>query len=113
MAKAKSMLQEYKVLVLLSSGKVVTKEEIETTLANEIELYRLSTYLWRCRKFSGAKMTVNRVGKKVVSWQLTNPEEIRALLKSKGITPIEPQSKQSTALVVETQKVEDTQSVSA
>lgn len=76
------MIQEHKLLVVLSSGRQVTIEEIESTLGTEIYMYRLSTYIWRLKKFAGADIQAHRQGRKVHAYQVMNPEAMQTFLKS-------------------------------
>lgn len=111
MSKQHRVHQEHKLLVVLSSGRAVTIEEIESTLGKEIEMYRLSTYIWRLKKFAGAIITAHRQGRKVVSYQVMNPEAMQTFLKSilpaGWATPVQSDSVRSTV----TESVTDTVSV--
>ena len=68
--------QHFKVLTVLLSGKPVTKTEFAETLGSEIELYRLSTYMWKIGKMGG-KIEAIRDGKEVTAYRLTNPEAFK------------------------------------
>lgn len=64
-----------KVLEVLLSGKDVTKEEFRPVLG--ANLYRLSTYIWRIRKFLGADTVAVRDGKTVSGYRLVNPDKFK------------------------------------
>lgn len=71
------MKQHEKVLIILANakGKPVTVTELQSMeSASGYEFYRMSTYMWKLRKM-GAEVKVNKNGKNVVSYELTNHDK--------------------------------------
>jgi len=68
--------QAEKLLTILLSGNEVTLEEVNQTLEQQIEVYRLSTYLWNLSQL-GAKIKKTKTGRKLNTLQLVNVEEMR------------------------------------
>jgi len=65
--------QYFHILNALKTGDM-SKEALEAaTKDTGVEFYRLSTYLWECRK-AGAIIEVVKNGREVVSYRLKNPE---------------------------------------
>lgn len=69
---------------------VLTVEEIEATLANEIHMYRLSTYIWHIKtNVNGVVRSIRgdtpETKRKVVSYELCNVNEVADRLKVMGI----------------------------
>ena len=65
-------------------------EEIENSLANEIHMYRLSTYIWHIKVNVGGIVSSVRgdtpeTKRKVVSYELCNVNEVADRLKVMGI----------------------------
>lgn len=69
----------------MMSGKPVTKEEIDSVLGKEIYMYRISTYIWNIKYYANGVIKVIKDGRKVVSYQLVNVEEVRSYLKRAGV----------------------------
>lgn len=65
------MKQYVKLYQSLKSGKMVSVTEIAKTLGKDIKMNRLSTYIWELKALGG-KFEVDRDGKKVVGYKLTN-----------------------------------------
>jgi len=85
--RGKGAGQSEKLLLVLLDGHEATVQEIETLLSSQIVMSKFSTYLWRLKK-RGAYIRSNRVGRRIVSYQLQNPEEMRAYaLERKLIAP--------------------------
>lgn len=78
-----------KVLTVLITGKVVSKSELTTTLAKDIVVTRLPTYMWNLKKL-GADIKVNKDGKKVVSYQLMNVDKMKALAEAPSANTAKP-----------------------
>jgi hypothetical protein len=72
-----------KLLTLLQEGNVVTKDEIESKLGNDIYTYRLSTYVWHIKTNTDGVVKV-KDGRAVTGYQITNPQVIKDYLKSVG-----------------------------
>jgi hypothetical protein len=86
-APAVKKLQPFeKLLTLLVSGEVVTKQEIDQKLGNEIYLYRISTYIWHVKKFAGGIVKSIKDGRVVVGYQITNPETVRKYMAANNVT---------------------------
>ena len=87
-----------KIITLLLSGKEVTIEEIEKTLGKEIQMYRLSTYIWHIKTRADGIVKAVKDGRKVVAYQLVNVKEIKqymndinaAATKTKPSKPAKP-----------------------
>jgi hypothetical protein len=73
-----------KLLTLLQEGDVVTKDEIEQKLGNDIYTYRLSTYIWHIKTNTDGVVKVVKDGRAVKGYQITNPQVIKDYLKSVG-----------------------------
>ena len=69
-----------KIAQVLLSGKIVTPEEIKAVFTGtnqEKVLYRLSTNIYNVKK-DGGVIQVHKDGRKVVGYQLMNPEDFNA-----------------------------------
>lgn len=75
-----------KLLTVMVTGKPITKEEIEATLGNEIHMYRLSTYMWHIKTKANGVVKVIKEGRKAVSYQIINVDEIKKHLSFTGVT---------------------------
>jgi len=75
-----------KLLTVMVSGKPVTIEEIESTLGNEIHMYRLSTYIWHIKTFANGVVKAIKDGRKVTAYQITNVSEVKQYMKTAGVT---------------------------
>ena len=86
-AKVKSvkMAPFEKILNLMVTGEPLSKEEIGASLGDEIQLYRISTYMWHIKMNANGIVRVVKDGRKVVAYQLVNPSDIEKYLKNKGI----------------------------
>ena len=84
--KVKKLQPFEKLLTLLESGEVVTKQEIDQKLGSEIYLYRISTYIWHVKKFAGGVVKSIKDGRVVVGYQVTNPETVRKYMAANGVT---------------------------
>lgn len=74
-----------KLLTVLQTGKPVTIEEIETTLGNEIYMYRLSTYMWHIKTQANGIVKAIKDGRKVTAYQLVNVSDIKEYMKRSGV----------------------------
>jgi hypothetical protein len=88
MAKTKTVkLKPFeKLLTIMVHGKPVTIEEIETTLGDEIHMYRLSTYIWHIKTFANGVVKAIKDGRKVTAYQITNVNEVKQYMKTAGVT---------------------------
>jgi len=74
-----------KLIVAMISGKQISKEEVAATLSNELEVYRLSTYIWDIKVKAGGVIKAVKDGRKVVAYQLMNVDEVTKYLTKRGI----------------------------
>jgi hypothetical protein len=75
-----------KLLTIMVSGNPVTIEEIETTLGNEIYMYRLSTYMWHIKVHANGVVKSIKDGRKVSAYQIINVDEVKNYLNRTGVT---------------------------
>jgi hypothetical protein len=75
-----------KLIVAMISGKQISKEEVAATLSNELEVYRLSTYIWDIKVKAGGVIKAIKDGRKVVAYQLMNVDEVTKYLAKRGIS---------------------------
>jgi len=66
-----------KLITVMITGKPVTVQEIESTLGNEIHMYRLSTYIWHIKEFAGGVVKVIKDGRKVTAYQIMNVKDVK------------------------------------
>ncbi len=71
-------------IACMMTGNPVTKEEIDSVLGKEIYMYRISTYIWNIKYYANGVIKVIKDGRKVVSYQLVNVDEVRGYLKRVG-----------------------------
>jgi len=72
-----------KLVTVMISGKVVTKDEIESLLGDQIQMYKLSTYMWAIKTKMNGTIKVVKDGRKVAGYQLLNPNDLIAVSKVK------------------------------
>ena len=72
-----------KLVTVMISGKVVTKDEIEAVLGDQIQMYKLSTYMWAIKTKMNGTIKVIKDGRKVSGYQLLNPNDLIAVSKVK------------------------------
>jgi len=82
--QSKKPRQAEKLLLVLLDGHEVSMNEIETTLGGQVQVYRLSTYLWNLKK-RGAQITKVKQGRKVIAIQLTNFDQMAEYAQSRGL----------------------------
>ena len=82
--KNKKAGQAEKLLLVLLDGHEVPVGEIESLLSSQFVFARISTYFWELRKM-GADIRRNKVGRKIVSYQLLNPEHMTVLARERGL----------------------------
>jgi hypothetical protein len=88
MAKAakKMKLKPFqKLLTVMISGKEVSKEDIDTLLGKEIQMYRISTYMWHIKTNANGIIKVVKDGRKVTGYQLVNVAEVKDYMKRVGV----------------------------
>jgi len=75
-----------KLLLVMSSGKPMSVEDINAVLGNDIHMYRISTYIYEIKvKADGVIKTVKE-GRNVLSYQLTNPAEVKKFMDRTGLS---------------------------
>jgi len=72
-----------KLVTVMISGKVVTKDEIQALLGDQLQMYRLSTYMWVIKTKMNGTIKVVKDGRKAVGYQLINPNGLIAVSKVK------------------------------
>ena len=72
-----------KLVTVMISGKVVTKDEIEALIGDQIQMYKLSTYMWAIKTKMNGTIKVVKDGRKVAGYQLLNPNDLIAVSKVK------------------------------
>jgi hypothetical protein len=82
--RSKKISQAEKILIVLLDGHEAPIGEIETLLGGQIVFARLSAYLWDL-KMVQADIKRNKVGRKVVSVQLMNPETMMVYARIRGL----------------------------
>lgn len=84
--KNKKTAQAEKLLLVLLDGHEAPVGEIEALLTAHIVMNRFSAYLWDLKQI-GAEIKRNRVGRKIVSYQLVNTEAMNAYAQERGLIP--------------------------
>jgi len=74
-----------KLLTIMISGNTVTRDEINTLLGNEIYMYRISTYMWHIKTMANGVIRIVKDGRKVISYQLVNVDEVKEYMRRVGI----------------------------
>ena len=75
-----------KIITLMLNGKPVTIDEIEQTLGKEIQMYRLSTYIWHIKTRANGAIKTVKDGRKVVAYQLVNVKEVKDYMSKQNFT---------------------------
>ena len=73
-----------KMLNVMITGKPVSKEQFETLLGDQIQMYRISTYIWHMKTNANAVVKVIKEGCKAVGYQICNVSEVKEYLKRSG-----------------------------
>lgn len=74
-----------KLLTVMISGKEVSKEQIDALLGKEIQMYRISTYMWHIKTNANGVIKVVKDGRKVSGYQLINVAEVKDYMKRVGV----------------------------
>jgi hypothetical protein len=74
-----------KVLNVLISGQVTSKEQLDALLGKEIMMYRISTYMWHIKTIANGIIRVAKDGRKVTGYQLVNVGEVKKYLEENGV----------------------------
>lgn len=73
----------FKVGKLMLTGNPVTVEEIDQLLGKEITMSKLSMYIWEIKNYATQGIVkVQKEGRKVVSYQLINPDVARPVIEA-------------------------------
>lgn len=75
-----------KLLTVMISGKPTTVEEIDALLAKEIQMYRLSTYIWHIKTNADGVVKAIKDGRKVTAYQIVNVPDVKKYMDRAGIT---------------------------
>ena len=73
-----------KMLNVMITGKPVSKEEFEALLGDQIQMYRISTYIWHMKTNANAIVKVIKEGRKAVGYQICNVKDVKEYLKRSG-----------------------------
>jgi hypothetical protein len=84
-AKKMKLKPFQKLLTVMISGKEVSKEEIDALLGKEIQMYRISTYMWHIKTNANGVIKVVKDGRKVSGYQLVNVAEVKDYMKRVGV----------------------------
>ena len=84
-AKKMKLKPFQKLLTVMISGKEVSKEEIDALLGKEIQMYRISTYMWHIKTNANGVIKVVKDGRKVSGYQLINVAEVKDYMKRVGV----------------------------
>jgi hypothetical protein len=83
-AKAVNLSAHDKVLAVLMSGEAVPKKVLEDMFG--AMSYKLSAYILYCKnERTKAVIRANREGRKVISYQLMNPQDVQQYWTNRGI----------------------------
>lgn len=74
-----------KLLVVMATGKPFSVEELESLVGNDIYMYRISTYIYEIKVRAGGVIKTVKDGRTVVSYQLTNVDEIKKYMVRTGL----------------------------
>ena len=80
-AKTLKLKPFQKILNMLISGDVTSKDQINDRLGKEIQMYRISTYIWHIKTQADGIIRVMKDGRRVVGYQLVNVKDIVKYLK--------------------------------
>ena len=94
-----------KLMLIMQTGKVVTVDEIESTLGSEIHMYRLSTYVWLMKTNANAVVKAIKTGRKITAYQIVNVDEVKEYLKRTGVSAANFQPGQATKIVKKSKTV--------
>jgi hypothetical protein len=84
-AKKMKLKPFQKLLTVMISGKEVSKEQIDALLGKEIQMYRISTYMWHIKTNANGIIKVVKDGRKVTGYQLVNVAEVKDYMKRVGV----------------------------
>lgn len=82
-----------RVLMTIQDGGVYTKNDLDTLLADKkIHMYRMANYMLDIKLTTKGIIKSHKDGRKVVAYQIMNPEVVQKYLADKGF--IEPKKAQ-------------------
>ena len=84
--KAMKLKPFQKLLTVMISGKPVTVDEIDSLLGKEIQMYRLSTYIWHIKTHAEGVVKAIKDGRKVTAYQIVNVAEVKKYMTRIGMT---------------------------
>jgi hypothetical protein len=84
-AKKMKLKPFQKLLTVMISGKEVSKEQIDALLGKEIQMYRISTYMWHIKTQANGTVKVIKDGRKVSGYQLMNVDQVKDYMKRAGV----------------------------
>ena len=87
-AKKMKLKPFQKLLTVMISGKPTSKEEINTLLGHEIQMYRISTYMWHIKTHANGVIKVIKDGRQVSGYQLVNVDEVQEYMKRVGVLDV-------------------------
>ena len=68
------------------SGNPTTIDEIDALLGKEIQMYRLSTYIWHIKTNADGVVRAIKDGRKVTAYQIVNVADVKKYMNRVGIT---------------------------
>lgn len=83
--KQKKLKPFEKLLTVMISGEVVSKETMEALLGKEIFMYRISTYMWHIKTFANGVVKTHKDGRKAVGYQIMNVAEVKKYMKQNDV----------------------------
>jgi len=75
-----------KLLTVMISGNPTTIDEIDALLGKEIQMYRLSTYIWHIKTNADGVVRAIKDGRKVTAYQIVNVADVKKYMSRVGIT---------------------------
>lgn len=91
------------------NGKPVTIDEIEQTLGKEIQMYRLSTYIWHIKTRANGAIKTVKDGRKVVAYQLVNVQDVKDYMNKQNFVSSKPAKVAKTKQTKKVEKLDDLQ----
>ena len=74
-----------RVLIAIQNGDVYAKDDLGTLLADKkIHMYRMANYMLDIKLFASGIIKSHKDGRKVVAYQIMNPEVVQKYLADKG-----------------------------
>lgn len=74
-----------RVLIAIQNGNVYTKDDLATLLADKkIHMYRMANYMLDIKLFANGIIKSHKDGRKLVGYQIMNPEVVQKYLVDNG-----------------------------